>query len=415
MDDELRAREEKTRESDSERMRSRTGDSVHESAPPRSRVPEDDRVSLSRASEELPTPTSAATPLGPPLPDPDLDGSSVSPSSENEDSSKLRARLAERDREEDIPQARPRKRLCRLIPLAEPSTASDDQVGPPQDIDADRLAALERMAAEKGCFLEWYDADSASSASSRQQMGGEVEAWQMRRSSGAGGKEIIYYHPYPSDEELGQIRRYQSRVTYSKEAAARRYFNNDIDRPRSRSAKAFREIQDRAAIGRAGRWPTEPRKFPIPTLPEELSKPSDPPPAPQGEYGWSSLTERWRWYPREEAEQPSASSLDKPPGDVGTVGQSQRRNDYLQEMRDKVLSGYLPPGPEHVSEVTSDAVDKFLTEAKAAYDKGVWQTDSSHHARDKVVNKEDIENGATVLEPQPGKRTLRMAYFFSGV
>ena len=82
--------------------------------------------------------TSTATPLGPPMPDPELDGSSVSPSSEREDSSKLRARLAERDREEEIQQARPRKRLCRLIPLAVPATASDDRVGPPQDIDADR-------------------------------------------------------------------------------------------------------------------------------------------------------------------------------------------------------------------------------------------------------------------------------------
>ena len=86
-----------------------------------------------------------------------------------------------------------------------------------------------------------------------------------------------------------------------------------------------------------------------------------------------------------------------------------------QKVKDQVMAGYCPPGPEQAAEVTTEAVDRFLHEAKAAYDKGVWQTDASLHAKDKVVNKAEIENGTTIFELQPGKRTLRMAYFFSGV
>ena len=45
----------------------------------------------------------------------------------------------------------------------------------------------------------------------------------------------------------------------------------------------------------------------------------------------------------------------------------------------------------------------------------MWQTDSSHHARSKDVDKATIKDGTTLVEAMPGKRTLRLAYFFSGV
>ena len=57
----------------------------------------------------------------------------------------------------------------------------------------------------------------------------------------------------------------------------------------------------------------------------------------------------------------------------------------------------------------------FLQDAKAAYDKGVWQTDASLHARSKDVEMATIKDGTTLVEAMPGKRTLRLAYFFSGV
>ena len=77
MDDELRDREERARESELERMRSRTCDSVQELAPLRSKEPEENRASRSQDSEELRGPLSPAISLGPPGPDSDLDGSSV--------------------------------------------------------------------------------------------------------------------------------------------------------------------------------------------------------------------------------------------------------------------------------------------------------------------------------------------------
>ena len=413
-DDELRVREQQARESELGRMRSRTGDSVRESSPPRLTEPDQDQVHPPRVS---PDPDSSIAPCRemPPKPDPNLDGSSVSPSAERPTSHPLRARLAERGTRPEGQSSPPHKRLCRLIPLTERGNRESDCVGPPRDIDPARLAALEKMAAEKGSYLEWYETGQAASTSSGQEMGGEAQAWKMRREEGKKPKETIYYHPYPTDEEVAQIHRYQTRMVYSSAASESRYIDKNIDKPRSRSARAFREIQDRAAMGRAGAWPTKPRKFPIPTLPVELSQPSDPPPVRQGEWGWSSLTRKWKWYPQELPEQPSSSSLDRPPGDLGILGQSSSRNDYPQEIKDQVLSGYLPPGPEQAKEVTHDAIDKFLNDAKAAYDRGVWQTDASVHARDKVVDKAEIENGTTIVQPQPGKRTLRMAYFFSGV
>ena len=57
----------------------------------------------------------------------------------------------------------------------------------------------------------------------------------------------------------------------------------------------------------------------------------------------------------------------------------------------------------------------FTKEAKAAYDKGSWQTDASLHARHKKVDPSTLEGGTTLLTARPGERTLRMAYFFAGV
>ena len=56
-----------------------------------------------------------------------------------------------------------------------------------------------------------------------------------------------------------------------------------------------------------------------------------------------------------------------------------------------------------------------MTEAKAAYDRGAWATDASHHSRHKQVDPALLEGGTALLEAQPGKRTLRLAYFFAGI
>ena len=63
---------------------------------------------------------------------------------------------------------------------------------------------------------------------------------------------------------------------------------------------------------------------------------------------------------------------------------------------------------------TVESVSEFMNDAEAAFDKGVFQTDTSDHARYKKVDPESLKGGTTVLEPKPGMRTLRMAYFFSG-
>ena len=63
----------------------------------------------------------------------------------------------------------------------------------------------------------------------------------------------------------------------------------------------------------------------------------------------------------------------------------------------------------------SKAANDLVSEAKAAYEDGVWQTDASRHAKHRKVDPSTIEGGTTVLEARPGKATLKMAYFFSGV
>ena len=63
----------------------------------------------------------------------------------------------------------------------------------------------------------------------------------------------------------------------------------------------------------------------------------------------------------------------------------------------------------------SKAANDLVSEAKAAYEDGVWQTDASRHAKHRKVDLATIEGGTTVLQARPGKATLKMAYFFSGV
>ena len=63
----------------------------------------------------------------------------------------------------------------------------------------------------------------------------------------------------------------------------------------------------------------------------------------------------------------------------------------------------------------SKAANNLVNEAKAAYEDGVWQTDASRHAKHRKVDPASIEGGTTVLQARPGKATLKMAYFFSGV
>ena len=123
------------------------------------------------------------------------------------------------------------------------------------------------------------------------------------------------------------------------------------------------------------------------------------------------------------------SAMRPPPGDVGTAGDPSC-SDYPQEVKDQFTGSFLsdpfdptqpeskvydPPKPENVKDVIKEGVNRFITDAKAAYDKGVWQTDSSHHARHKSVDAESLKGGTTVVEAAEGKKTLRLAYFFAGV
>jgi hypothetical protein len=65
--------------------------------------------------------------------------------------------------------------------------------------------------------------------------------------------------------------------------------------------------------------------------------------------------------------------------------------------------------------IVSRAANDLVSESKAAYEDGVWQTDASRHAKHRKLDPSTIEGGTTVLEARPGKATLKMAYFFSGV
>ena len=65
--------------------------------------------------------------------------------------------------------------------------------------------------------------------------------------------------------------------------------------------------------------------------------------------------------------------------------------------------------------MTGDQVDSFLTDAKAAFDRGAWQTDASLHARDKCADPERFKGSMIAVEATEGRRILRMAYLFAGV
>ena len=64
---------------------------------------------------------------------------------------------------------------------------------------------------------------------------------------------------------------------------------------------------------------------------------------------------------------PGISSLPRPPGDLGS------RNDCHYLESDQRAQG-------DVAMITKVA-DDFITEAKAAYEDGIWQTDASRHAK----------------------------------
>ena len=108
------------------------------------------------------------------------------------------------------------------------------------------------------------------------------------------------------------------------------------------------------------------------------------------------------------------------PGDLGSWG---GENTYPKYVRlgfiddpfdtDDPTKTYSPPLPDPAAVCVKDQAMSFLVDAKAAYDRGMWQTDSSHHARSKDVDKATIKDETTLVEAMPGKRTLRLAYFFS--
>ena len=77
-------------------------------------------------------------------------------------------------------------------------------------------------------------------------------------------------------------------------------------------------------------------------------------------------------------------------------------------------AAYKPPPPESAQDLAMERASNFFEEAKAAYDRGVWQTDASHHARSKDVNTEFLKDGTTVVQPKEGKKTLRLAYLLLG-
>ena len=97
---------------------------------------------------------------------------------------------------------------------------------------------------------------------------------------------------------------------------------------------------------------------------------------------------------------PGISSLPRPPGDLGSRHECQ----YLEQGK---VQGDVA--------MISKAANNLVNEAKAAYEDGVWQTDASRHAKHRKVDPSTIEGGTTVLQASPGKATLKMAYFFSGV
>ena len=120
---------------------------------------------------------------------------------------------------------------------------------------------------------------------------------------------------------------------------------------------------------------------------------------------------------------PGRSSIAAPPCDLGCwtkdssypeVVRTKFAKDFLDGPFDPHDTSYVydPPKPEQASDLPR-TVEPSANDEQAALQDGVWQTDASAHARSKAVDPEKVRGGTTVLEPQPGQRTLRIAYFLS--
>ena len=185
--------------------------------------------------------------------------------------------------------------------------------------------------------------------------------------------------PYPSEEE---VRRIQKQVRQG--ITARRDYD-EYWAPINVTARWDWAMRERAYLGRKGMWPPPWDYYGYdPRTPEEISE--------WGESGPHHL-------PLTPDQKPRPGSHD---------GEPMSDNPYEDEQ-------YRPPPPERVQDLAREKAIDFFEEAKAAYERGVWQTHASHHARSRVVNPELLKGGTTVVQPKEGKRTLRLAYFFAGV
>ena len=124
---------------------------------------------------------------------------------------------------------------------------------------------------------------------------------------------------------------------------------------------------------------------------------------------------------------PGLSSISPPPGDLGSwenriVPDYVVTNGFREWIDQSSSSSSKAPQPSRqvpqvvsrplIDKARKESISEFENEGKAAFDKGVFQTDTSDHARYKKVDPESLKGGTTVLEPKPGMRTMRMAYFF---
>ena len=73
------------------------------------------------------------------------------------------------------------------------------------------------------------------------------------------------------------------------------------------------------------------------------------------------------------------------------------------------------PRPETALDAKRDAAKGFMYQANRAFQDGVWQTDGSRHTIGMSIDKDELGKGTMIVTAKPGKPTLRVAYFFSGV
>ena len=262
------------------------------------------------------------------------------------------------------PQKLQSKKICRLRPQSEAHLVPSDNMHPPAKIDDKTLALLGKLAREKQSVLEWYNAPSSSSLpppptfSASQEFGPREKMEWLVKDLPEGWKSS----PYPSEEATAK--EFRDRPARPLEFWLQPGHYNKEGNPASDEARTRWASNERARLGREDLWP--------------------PP---------------WNFY-RDD------SSLSKSP--VATEALEEPCGTSPGRI-------YDPPKPEQVSELVNEEVDHFITNAKAAYDRGVWQTDTSHHARNKTVDPESLKGGTTVVEAKDGKKTLKMAYFFAGV